>query len=227
LNWGGITALFGGTFDPPHRGHREAVAGLFQVPGVKAVRVLPVGVPHKTAGAVAEHRLALAKLCFSGHPGLPYPAEVTVDSRELTRAGRPSYTFDTLSELGREIPRERLAFVIGTDQLEALPHWHRFPEVLNLAHWIVLERRPAHPAKLRQTLEPLQAMGLLKPIDSQGWSIRGGPTELWTFPTDAPEVSSTGIREQIGRNGQVPENSVIPPVAAYLKAHRIYGTEGK
>jgi nicotinate-nucleotide adenylyltransferase len=230
VRWGEVIALFGGTFDPPHLGHREAVRGLFQSPGVREVRVLPAASPpHKPASAKAQERLEMARLAFSQHPELPFPAEVEVDARELERAakepGKPSYTYDSLLAFHRDIPREKLAFVIGSDQLSALHGWYRFPELLGLAHWIVLNRRGEPPNAVREAMLPLQAAGTARLIGQDLWALSMGPTQLRLVSTDAPAVSSTRIREAIGRTGRVPADSVIPPVAAYLKLHRIYGTE--
>jgi nicotinate-nucleotide adenylyltransferase len=223
FQWSGVTAIFGGTFDPPHLGHREAVAGLFRNPGVREVLVLPASSPpHKPAIASSEQRLELAKLAFA--PGSGLPTEVSLDSRELERKGT-TYSYDTLVELGRERGRERIAFVIGIDQLAQLPSWYRFPHVLGLSHWIVLKRRGSDP--LSAALSPLLASNLLKPSGPETWSVSGGPMLLKAVGTDAPELSSTWIRQAIGRTGRVPKNSMVPEASAYLKAHRIYGTEGE
>ena len=224
-------ALFGGTFDPPHLGHREAVRGLFQVPGVSRVKILPAPVPPlKTSQATAEQRLAMARLNFAAVPGDPMPAEIEIDTRELDRAvrepGRPSYTFDTLQEIGREIPRERLAFVIGADQLLQLPRWHRFPELLELSHWIVLERKPDGGARARTMLQEWTGSGLVRTTGQPSrWATRSG-RELRVVPTKARELSSTAIRESIARTGKAPGSEsapwLLPEVLSYLKTHRIY-----
>ncbi len=227
-NW---VALFGGTFDPPHLGHRQAVRGLFEVPGVARVKVLPAPIPPlKTSQATAAQRLAMARLNFGSVPGDLMPAEIEIDARELDRSirepGRPSYTFDTLQEIAREIPRQRLAFVIGTDQLLQLPQWYRFPEVLELSHWIVLERKPNGGVQGRGMLQDWAGSGLVRTtgIPSQ-WLTRSG-RELRVVPTEARELSSTAIRETIARTGNAPgsESSpwLLPEVLSYLKTHRIY-----
>jgi nicotinate-nucleotide adenylyltransferase len=65
MNWHEVTAVFGGTFDPPHLGHREAIAGLFKNPGVSRALVIPSFIPPQKPQAVgSDHRVAMAKLCF-------------------------------------------------------------------------------------------------------------------------------------------------------------------
>lgn len=229
-SWHETTALFGGTFDPPHLGHREAVRGLFSAPGVKRVLVIPAATPpHKPVSTPVEDRVEMARLNFSATPRDPYPSDVLVDLREIWRAkiqGRPSYSYETLQELKRDIPD--LAFVIGTDQLESLPQWYRFPEILELCHWIVLERKPDGAKRAEAVLKDWVASGLAQADERGagpgGFRLRGGKTWLKRVPTEAPPLSSTQLRETLARTGQAPEGALIPEVLAYLKQRRLYGS---
>jgi len=227
LNWNEVTALFGGTFDPPHLGHREAIRGLFANPGIKRVLILPSALPpHKKLTASTEDRIEMTRLAFASEFQNPFPLEVSVDTREITRAertGRPSYTIETLQDLRREI--SNLAFVIGADQLRDLPKWHRFPEVLQLSHWIVLERKPQGEAMIKKTLQEWQGSGLIRADRENGsWQICSGNTVLKSIPTLAPALSSTEIREVIGKTGSPPPGTLPPAVLSYLKKRRVYGT---
>jgi nicotinate-nucleotide adenylyltransferase len=219
MNWSGVTALFGGTFDPPHLGHRRAAEGLLQDLGLKSVQILPTPTPpHKPALVSLEHRLAMVELNFEG-----MAAEITVDRRELKRSG-PSYTFDTLQEVRWQIPS--IAFVIGTDQLTRLNTWYRFPEVLGLCHWIVLERKPTGHTLALRALKDWQGSGLARAERDPCTFRLPNAMVLKVIPTDAPAVSSTDIREEIARNGKPPEGMLHPEVEAYLKRHRLYGMAG-
>ncbi len=247
MHWNEVTALFGGTFDPPHLGHREAVRGLFELPGVRRVQVIPsADPPHKTGITPAEHRVAMTRLCFSSTPLSAYPAEVRVDLREIERAARypniRSYSFDTLLEARSEFGS--IAFVIGTDQFKDLPHWYRFPEILGLSHWIVLDRKTDEQTEashelLQRTLREFTSSGLLRPASQSAehmnspssllggqasWAIRDSKTVLQVIPTEAPALSSSAIRQSLGRTGQAPEGSLLAEVEAYLKQNRLYGT---
>lgn len=222
--WSEITALFGGTFDPPHLGHREAIQGLLKVPGVKRVIALPSAIPpQKPSNTPIEHRLGLLKLVLEG--AIP---ESDIDDRELKRTG-PSYTADTLIEFKQE--GGSVAFVVGTDQLPNLSTWHRFPELLTLSHWIVLERALPHGAGVRaeETLSQWQASGLAVagqapgPHGTRQYPLRGGHW-LILAPTEARAISSTAIREGIARTGAPPPDSLPSGAVEYLKRHRLYGT---
>jgi nicotinate-nucleotide adenylyltransferase len=209
VRWNQVTALFGGAFDPPHIGHREAVRGLFHVPGVRDVVILPTGTPpHKYVNTPSEHRLEMARLNFADFLAESH-SPVRLDDREIHRlsaTGRPSYTYDTLMEFRRET--HALAFVIGTDQLLDLPNWYRFPEILDLCHWIVLERKTESPEKTEKAHRLIASLG----------------KSMALFPTEAPAISSTVIRENIARTGNTQSDSLLPSVAAYLKQWKLYGT---
>ena len=90
--WSEVTAIFGGTFDPPHLGHREALDGLFTAgPGIGRALIVPAAAPpHKPAVASSEDRVAMARLAFA--PGkLAGPVELSLVELELERArARPS-----------------------------------------------------------------------------------------------------------------------------------------
>jgi nicotinate (nicotinamide) nucleotide adenylyltransferase len=230
FSWSDVTAVFGGAFDPPHLGHRAAIAGLFDCPGVKRVLVLPSPAPaHKPCIASAQARLEMARIGLLGRSPGPYPekyqGEVRLDMREIerhARTGKPTYTYDLLLELRAEFPL--LAFVLGADQAETFHTWHRFPDVLKLSHWIVLERKPEGGVNVRKVLQNWEASGICRPAGDHCWKISGSETTLKVVPTLAPALSSTAIREAIVRNGQPPENTLTAEVSAYLKLHRIYGT---
>jgi nicotinate-nucleotide adenylyltransferase len=236
---GNVTAVFGGTFDPPHLGHVRAIEGLIRDCKVGRVLVLPTpNPPHKPSIATPEQRSEMVKLAFAGlgrELGCG-PEDVVIDWREVERAkrlpaGRPIYSYDTLQELRRE--HKNVAFVIGSDQLEKLPSWHRFPDVLGLCHWIVLERKPAGHERALKALQEWDASGLVRRSERTElplWEIRLGPSPgggsacwLWLTPTPAPEVSSTSIREELARSGKLSLPALPPAVEAYLKAQHLYG----
>ena len=92
------------------------------------LRVVPTGQAwHKSrALSPAPQRLAMAQLAFAALPG------VMVDPREIQRPG-PSYTVDTLRELKADWPSAEFYLILGEDQALALPEWHAWQEVLQLA----------------------------------------------------------------------------------------------
>ncbi len=230
--WNEITAVFGGCFDPPHAGHKKAVAGLFEKPGVSKVLILPCPTPaHKSTVASAEDRVEMARRCF-----INSNSDIQMELCELERARKspqhPTYSFDTLQEL-RQTYSTAIGFVIGADELLYLPKWYRFPEVLSLSHWIVLERKPFGSHPVRQVLQEWLASGLIAQTSlSDTWQIRtlARPTGQLSGPflkvvsTEAADLSSSEIRKSFSLSGACPADALDPEVLEYIKVRRLYGT---
>ncbi len=223
MKWNEVTAIFGGTFDPPHLGHKQAVQGLFENPGIRRALVIPAGTPpFKPQATSNAHRFRMAELTFAGIP------DVRLDDRELKRPqGVPSYTIDTLQELKREIPE--IAFVAGTDQLNQLHTWHRFHDLLQASHWIILTRKPEGEEIAFRTLKEWEASGLVQTSrESSEWTSASG-TRIRVVATPAQAISSSAIREEIAREADLNaltehlRDRLAPQVLTYLMEHRIYG----
>lgn len=224
--WSELTAVFGGAFDPPHVGHEEVVRGLFVNPGAKRVVVVPSACPpHKPCVAKTEDRVAMTKLCFAD-------SNVVIDLFEIEKmqqcksSNQKTYSYDSIEYLRNKFGP--LAFVIGTDQLEKIETWYRFPEVLNLCHWIVLARKPDGFEIAQKKLAFLESNGIVqKRSDSEVniWHIQRG-TFMTIRQTDAREISSTQIRESLVRSGEASEGCVNPRVLRYLMEHKLYGSRG-
>lgn len=213
-----LTSIFGGTFDPPHLGHQTVVKELIKNHGLKKVLIVPCGTPAlKEKPRVSdEHRLAMTKLCFD----FPQTEVLTLEMEQK----EISYAFQTILKL-KQLYGSSLCFVIGTDQFAQFPSWNRFPDLLSLCHWMVIERKAEESPK--QLLYTYQKAGLLASSsrNDSTFSLRGG-TLLWTLKTEAPALSSEEIRKNIAKLGVPPENTLAPPVRDYLMQHSLYGSKG-
>ncbi|MEZ6195714.1 MAG: nicotinate-nucleotide adenylyltransferase [Planctomycetota bacterium] len=133
---GARVAYFGGSFDPVHLGHLSVAEDLLRSVPLDELVFLPAGrSPFKPDGTVAStgDRLAMLLLAVAGE------ARYSVDPRELERAG-PSYTADTMSEIAGERPEDELFFVIGRDNLEALPRWRDIERLARVVEFLVAGR---------------------------------------------------------------------------------------
>jgi len=127
--------VFGGTFDPIHCGHLRTAFELWQELRLAEVRFLPTGsAPHRARlYASPERRLQMVRAAVADQPSF------VVDDREVRRSGL-SYSVDTLTELRREYPERSLCLLLGMDAFLGLPNWHRWRELLPLAHIVVAHR---------------------------------------------------------------------------------------
>ncbi|ADV45458.1 nicotinate (nicotinamide) nucleotide adenylyltransferase [Nitratifractor salsuginis] len=125
-------ALFGGSFDPPHLGHRKIIEDLIYELKIPQVIVVPAWLnPFKEhSHASPEQRLEWCRQVFD-LPG------VVVSDFEI-RQGRPVYTVETWTALKRSYPLKYL--VIGSDNLPTLREWKDFETLDKEAVWIVATR---------------------------------------------------------------------------------------
>ena len=208
-------ALFGGSFNPPHRGHLEAIQGLKKNPGVGRVVVVPSrGTPLKTVTTSFEDRLEMARLAF----------ENVAEISDLEGRKQLTFTWELLEQT-RSLGENR-AFVIGTDQFLSFRSWNRFPEVLSLCDWIVLLRKPQGMDAVAALLRSFQGENLLQSTpDPREWRITGSGRVVRFVETDAPEISSTKIRENFALGKPSENNAWIDSrVIEFIERKHLYGT---
>ena len=147
-------AIYGGTFNPPHRGHVESLQAVYKQAKPDRVLVIPASIPpHKELAAGspdAEKRLELTRLAFKE---LPY-AEVT--DMELTRTGK-SYTSDTVAELLRKYPDAELMLAMGTDMFLSFETWHEYRYLIDNVTMLVFARREGEDEKIFKYGEYLES----------------------------------------------------------------------
>jgi len=213
-----VLGLLGGTFDPIHRGHVELARELLDALPLSAVRLVPAGDPPHRAAPVASaaHRLAMVELAIADHPGLE------VDARETLRRGR-SYTVLTLEELAAEDPERTLALIVGADAFVELATWHRWRDILRLAHLVVVAR-PGATIEGRMPAELAREWDLRHTADPRALAERGAGAIL-TQPITAHRISASSVRAQLARgdDGVAAVRSLLPAaVLAYIGRNRLY-----
>ena len=197
--------LFGGTFDPPHRGHLAVAAAVRERFALDRILLAPAAVqPLKPDGAEASfaQRLCMAELLCAGHTGLEASA---IDGPQPN--GVPNFTIDTLARLRTTLPANaEISVIVGADAFLGLRRWKKPDELLQAARWIVVAR-PGFD--LRQ----LDAMGLTPPQRA-----RVEPLNDLVNP-----VSATAVRERLHDRAEAA--GLVPPnVLEYIRAHHLYGT---
>jgi nicotinate-nucleotide adenylyltransferase len=213
-----IRVCYGGTFDPVHNGH-IAVARTVRDALSAQIALLPAhDPPHKgPTRADALQRAGMLDLAVNGEPGL------CVDRRELGREG-PSWTVDTLAELrsalGNDVP---IVWLIGADSLLQLASWHRWRELFELAHILVVDRPGGAVDADALRLQATEVFAEIAPRwrdPGQLADVPHGGFACVPMPALRPE-SSTELRRRI-RDGEPWQDWVPPSVAAYIVHHGLY-----
>jgi len=195
--------LFGGSFDPIHRGHIDPVREAKRALGLDRVIYLPTArPPHKPGRAMAPPlaRFAMVEMALLDEEGLEVSAhELTLD--------RPAYTVETLEHFRREMPKADLHLLIGGDSFADLHHWVRWREIAEAARLVVLTR----PGWNLETA----------PLDRGVADLaRTGRALLLRQP--AVDVSSTRLRELLAAGLPLPEGAVPELVVRYVQKYALY-----
>ena len=204
--------IFGGTFDPVHIGHLRSALEVTELMGLDELRLLPnARPPHRDTPQVdAQARLAMVQSAVSGVDCL------SVDARELGR-DKPSYTIDSLESIRAELGGDdQLFLVLGWDAFCGLPGWHRWEELLQHCHILVLQRPDA------DVEPPDELRNLLAARSQSDPTAMSGPAGHISFVWQTPlAVSATQIR-QLRASGKSVRFLVPDAVLAYIEAHDLY-----
>ncbi|MDD3992016.1 MAG: nicotinate-nucleotide adenylyltransferase [Desulfobacteraceae bacterium] len=214
--------LFGGTFDPIHRGHvdvGEAVRAHF---ALHRICLIPAAQPpHKHTLTAAADRLAMARLAVKGRPGWE------VSDVELRRAG-PSYTIDTVAHFKRRSPpRARLFFLLGSDAFLEFNTWKAYSTLIREVALIVLARGGCDEPSSAAFVDRIQRFMTRHFPPGFRWDADTGafihPETYPVYLFDGPRlaISASEIRRRIAR-GDDGRPWLDPAVADYIERKGLY-----
>jgi nicotinate-nucleotide adenylyltransferase len=126
-------ALFGGAFDPPHKGHQQIITQVLEHHIVEEVWLVPVkNHPFGKGVSPATDRVAMLQPLLS--------KRVRIEKFELEEKG-PSYTLYTLDTLSAQYPEHRFSWIIGSDNLPNFHKWFHYQEMLQKYTFYVYPRK--------------------------------------------------------------------------------------
>lgn len=194
--------IFGGSFNPPHRGHVLALQEFKEKLGLDELFVIPANdPPHKTLSANspdAFQRFVLTELACADI------AKCTVSDMELRREGK-SYTADTVLELRTRFAADELFLLMGTDMFLGFEKWYS-PEIICKETTLVVAHRAEDD---REVLEQ-QAQRLRE---------RFGARVVW-LENDFLPYSSTSVRAMLAFGAG--RSYVSPLVYDEIERRRLY-----
>ena len=200
--------LYGGTFDPPHNGHLNNVRAAAARVCPDLVVVMPAGLSpfkQKTA-APAALRLEMCR-CFGalaqqGSGGIPR-LEVSGWEMEQAQQGKRNYSVLTLEMLRNTYPGAELYLAVGSDMLLSFDGWHRWQDILRIAHLVVVSRNigddPALHAKASE-LDPAGDRILFAPVEALPMASSQLRARLQAGDSCEAELPET-VRQVIRREG--------------------------
>lgn len=214
-------AFYGGSFDPPHRGHLAIADALVDQFALDAFVLIPAfHAPHKARLTPTSAYDRYAMLCLATQNA----ANITVSRMEIEVPDRP-YSVETLSQILEQIPDEEIYFVIGADSWRDILTWREWEKVLTMVNIIVVTRPGVEIGFDHVTDEIRERIVDLRNGSEPGAIATGLPAKAaLVFITDAVnlDISATEIRRKIRENDPTWHEDVTTEVANYIEKYQIY-----
>jgi nicotinate-nucleotide adenylyltransferase len=205
--------VLGGTLDPMHLGHVEVARAARGALDLDRVIVVPSRIPphrHNEPAASGFHRFAMAALYAADHDWM------TVSDDEL-RAPGPSFTADTLDRLRSSgLGPLQIVFITGADAFAEIETWHRYPEVLDLAHFAVVSRPGLPVRELPSRLPALRSRFVEPPV------TRSSVPGIFLVEAQTPDISSSDVRRRLAAGDPV-TGMICRSVERHITRHQLYG----
>ena len=204
------TLLYGGSFDPPHNGHLNNLRAAAACVRPDRVVVMPAGLsPFKQhTAAPAALRLEMCG-CFrqlaQGEEAVTPQLEVSSWEIAQAEAGRRNYTVLTVEMLAAQDPEGELYLAVGSDMLLSFDGWHRWQDILRLAHLVVTSRNAGDAPELCAKARQLDASG----------------ARILFAPVEALPMASSVLRTRLAA-GEECENELPASVRRVIRREGLY-----
>ncbi len=218
-------ALYGGTFNPVHKGHIAIAQNLIALFALDEVVFIPANVPpHKQRREVAPawHRYAMLALATRSD------FKLRISTIELDAPERP-YTVETLERIKADCEKcedaIRLFFVMGADSWMEIQTWREWEKVLSLIETIIVTR-PEYSIEAQQMGTEMQS----RIVDLQGKTREEIAQQLnettsrnRIYFTDAVmmNTAASDVRRRVREDFDV-KDLVSEEVADYIAKYRLY-----
>ena len=194
-------AIYGGSFDPPHKGHKLLACNLAEICGADKVIIIPTALsPFKeSSGATAQERYEMCRLAFN-------ESLFEVSDIEINRGGK-SYTVDTLKAVKKLYPEASLYLFMGDDMFLSFNKWYKYKEILELCVPVAACRT-----------ENLEKLEMMKSFAKTVLNLNeDGAIICESVPI---ETSSSEIRESLKHGSE--SNALDQEVYRYIKTRGLY-----
>lgn len=189
--------VFGGSFDPPHRGHLRIAREFVSIASLDKAFIIPALIPpHKKGSRFFSpgERMRMCELTFSD-------PVFEISDIEIRREGKKSYTVDTLTALRESYPDDEFYLCIGSDMLMTFHTWYRYKTILSMCSIIAFMRD-----------EEYDYDDMSDYADKYLSAYRD---KIIISPMRPDELSSSDIREMI-KNGEDIRDVVTPEVKYFI-----------
>ncbi len=205
--------LFGGTFNPVHKGHINLAVEVQKLFNFDKFYFIPSKIPpHKKLPETSPNdRIEMLKLAMEG-----LDRNVFDISDIEIRSQKKSYTHNTLLEFNKYYKNNELFFLVGSDIFATIKTWNKWEDLFNLANFVVVNRPNYAMEKMLQDI-PVKLLPLV--IRFEDFVFGMEKKIILTNIKEVP-VSSTDIRELVAQNKHI--DYLPEKVYDYINQHNLY-----
>lgn len=184
--------IFGGSFNPPHKMHKNIALNLIKNNYLDKVIYVPTGNKYNKNNLIdSTHRYNMIKLMISDVNNL--------DVSDYELKNTLTYTYQTLNNFKEKYPNDEIYFICGSDNLKEITTWKNYEYILNNFKILVIKRNDDNLDEI------------LKKINTK-------KIEVANIELDS--ISSTIIREKIRRKEII--NYIDEKVLKYIEEYNLY-----
>lgn len=194
-----MIGIYGGSFDPPHRGHLGVIENFWKsFPNCKLLLLIPnyLSPFKKTKGVEEVHILKMLSILIEECDS----QKIKIEDFEIKKK-EPSFTIETVVCVNQNYPNEEIYLIIGKDNLKKFSEWKDYKKILSLAKLLIFDRNIADNLDFPQELEIFRdrIQFIQNPkIDASSSEIRNMEIVKW-------------------------EKYITPKVLDYIKKEKLYG----
>jgi nicotinate-nucleotide adenylyltransferase len=214
-------AFYGGSFDPPHKGHLTIARKLIEIFELDEFVFIPAfHAPHKKdkKPTSAFHRFAMLCLATEGKD------KIKVSKIELEAPEKP-YTFETQTKLKGKLTDAEIFFVIGADSWQEIDTWREWERVLTLTNIIVVTR-PDYEISFTHVTEKIKNRIVdireNRKLETKVQSLKTKDQKIYITDAINLDISATEIRQKILARESDWRELVPSPVAKHIEKYELY-----
>lgn len=186
--------VFGGSFNPPHKMHKDIAINLIENKYLDKVIYVPTGNKYNKDNLIdCKYRYNMVKLMIKNNHNLE------VSDYELKNT--LTYTYQTLNYFKNKYQNDEIYFICGSDNLKEITTWKNYEYILNHFKILVIKRGNDN------------FDDILKDINSKNIEIAN---------ISQNNISSTVIREAIGRSRDNLLDNLNKSVIEYIETEKLY-----
>lgn len=193
--------IFGGTFNPIHKGHTYTAQKIIEN-GLadKILFMVTATPPHKVyVDTSAQHRFNMTKTALDGE-------NLVACDFEIKKGGK-SYSYETLKAMKEKYPDDEILFIMGADMFINMPNWYEADKLRREFSYIIVDRSDAFETPVFKEFAEKQ--------------IKDFNMTVEILKIKTPDISSTEIRERVKKGLDIKE-MVDEKVEKYIAENKLY-----